>query len=157
MHDAAAVRRRHPAGDLLRVSHGLPQCQRTGGQRASQRLALEQLGHDVRLPFEGAGVVDGDDVGVVERGGRARFLLEALQPRVIRREGRRQDLDRHVAAETQVAGPIYLAHSAGADQRRNLVRSESGTRRKGHVFTILAYLPGSQKLGRVGRPGRPGR
>ena len=62
VHDAAAVRRRQAAGDLLGVGQRLAQRQRAVGQRRSQRLAVEQLGDDVGLAVGGADVVDGDDV-----------------------------------------------------------------------------------------------
>jgi hypothetical protein len=43
-------------------------------------------------------VVDGENVGVIERGGRSRFLLEAVEAFRIGRERGRQNFDGHVAA-----------------------------------------------------------
>ena len=122
--DAAAVRRGQAAGDLLRVRQGLAQRQRAAAERAAQRLAVEQLGDDVGPPVGGADVVDRDDVRVVERGGGARFQLEAVEALRIGREARRQHLDGDVAAEARIAGPIDLAHAAGAEQRDDLVGPE---------------------------------
>ncbi len=68
-----------------------------------------------------ADVVDGGDVRMVQRRGRAGFLLEARQPLGIRRELLRQDLDRDLAAEPRVAGQPDLAHAAGAELLLDLV------------------------------------
>ena len=70
----------------------------------------------------GADVVDGEDVGVIERGDGARLLLEAAQPVRIGREPRGQDLDRDVAPEPRVAGAVHLAHPARADRGDDLGR-----------------------------------
>ena len=45
----------------------------------AQRLAFEQLGDQIRRPIVGTDVVQREDVGMVQRRGRARFLFEALQ------------------------------------------------------------------------------
>jgi hypothetical protein len=79
-----------------------------------------------------AHVVDDENVGVVQRTGGARLLLESPEPiRIIRDRGG-QDLDRHVAPEPCIPGAIHLAHSALADGRGDLVWAESCTGRQGH-------------------------
>ena len=65
--DALLVRRGQAAGDLDRVVDRLARGQRAARERVAQRLALEQLGDDVRHAGVGADVVDGQDVRVVER------------------------------------------------------------------------------------------
>jgi hypothetical protein len=40
-------------------------------------LAFEQLGHDIRQSLVFADVINREDVRMIERRGRARFLLEA--------------------------------------------------------------------------------
>ena len=48
--------------------------------RARKRLAVEELRHEIRAAVDQSDVVEPDDVGVIERGGHARFLHEALDP-----------------------------------------------------------------------------
>jgi hypothetical protein len=98
----------------------------------AQRLTLEQLGNDVGRAFEGADVVDRQDVRVVERPGRLRLLLEAAQPLRIAREGGRQDLDRHVPLQPLVPRAVHLAHPAGAERGEDLVGAELRPSCQGH-------------------------
>src|SRR4029078_1647254 len=56
--------------------------------------------------------MDGDDVGVVERGDRLRLALEALPVGGIGGEDRRQQLQRHPAGQPQVLGGEELAPPA---------------------------------------------
>ena len=65
---------------------------------------------------------------MVERGDRAGLLLEAAQARPGRRQARRQDLDRDLAAEARVAGAIDLAHAARAERGEDLVGAEPVSR-----------------------------
>ena len=71
-----------------------------------------------------ADVVDGDDVGVVERRDGTGLLLEAAEAVGIVREARREHFDRNVAAEARVAGAVDLAHSTFANLGKDLVRPE---------------------------------
>ena len=74
-----------------------------------------------------ADVVDGEDVRVVQRTGRARFLFEARPARAVYLRAR-QDLDRHLARHrrARVLRAIHLAHPARAEQRDNFVVTEAG-------------------------------
>jgi len=71
-------------------------------------------------------------VRVIQRGEDFRLALEARQPLRIRRKEIRQDLDRDVALEPRVAGPIDLAHAASADGSENFVRAETSADAQGH-------------------------
>ncbi len=62
---------------------------------------------------------------MVQRGGRACLLLEALQPLRIGGQTGRQDLDGDVTPEARVASPIHLPHAARAKERDDLIRPES--------------------------------
>jgi len=77
-------------------------------------------------------VVDGGDVGMIERARRLGFLLEAPQTIRIRREGGEQHLDRDVALQPLIPRPVHLPHPARADGREDLVGAEAGTRREAH-------------------------
>jgi hypothetical protein len=62
---------------------------------------------------------------MVQRGEQARFALEPCTGAGIGRHVDRQTFDRHVGFESGVAGEIDLAHSAGADERADLVLAHS--------------------------------
>ena len=93
----------------------------------AQRLAFEQLRHDVRGALVVTRVVDREDVGMVEQARGARLLLEAAQPVGVGREGGGQDLDRHIARQARVAGAVDLAHSSRAQERGDLVGPDLGS------------------------------
>jgi len=71
-----------------------------------------------------ADLVDRDDVGMVQGGGRPGFLGEAAE--TIRAGGERlgQELDGDVAVQVVVAGAIDLAHAPGAQLVEELVPAE---------------------------------
>ena len=62
-----------------------------------------------------ADVVHRKDVRVVQRRGRAGFLLESMEAIDVGRECAGQDLDRNVAPEPRIARAIDLAHAAGTE------------------------------------------
>ena len=64
---------RHGQGDVDEGGDG----QRAAREGLLKRLAFEQFHRDER--WIGPDVVDGTDVGMIERGGRARFPLKAFQ------------------------------------------------------------------------------
>ena len=97
-----------------------------------QRVPIEQLRHDVRSTFMRANVVDGQDVGMVERRRGARLLLEPREAVGIGRERHGQRLDRHLPSEARVARAVHLAHAAGPDGGLDFVRSDASTRTERH-------------------------
>ena len=60
-------------------------------------------------------VVDRDDVGVLESGDDARLTDEALSEGRVLRERRVQDLQRHLAAQTEMVGDVDDRHPTAAD------------------------------------------
>ena len=130
--DPLVVRGGEAAGDLHAALDRLPRRQRAAFERLSQRFPFEEFRDDVRHAVGRADVVDDEDVGVIERRGRACFLLEAAEPISIRGEERRQDLDGDVASEARVTGAKYLAHAARADRRDDFERAQAGTGGQGH-------------------------
>lgn len=74
-----------------------------------------------------ADVMNGENVGMVQRRGRPRFLIEPLHAVTVGRKHGRQDLDGDVTPQPRVAGPVDLTHPAGADQSGDLIRAEAST------------------------------
>jgi hypothetical protein len=75
-----------------------------------------------------SGVVDGDDVGVIEGSGGLGLVLEAPQPFDVLGEVGVDDLERHLAREALVPGAVDLAHPALAEEGEHLVRPDPGAR-----------------------------
>ena len=136
MHDALAVRGiqgiGHGEGDV----HEDRDLYRAASEPMLERLAFEQLHRDERRI--GADIVDGADIGVIERRGRSRFPLETFQRLRRRGDPVRQDFDRHDPFETRVRGPIHFAHPAGAERADDFVRAEASAGSKGQARSSLA-------------------
>ena len=128
MDDATRVGRGEALADLRGQLDGLARRQRAAAEAVPQGLALQQLEHDVRLPVVRPHVVDGEDAGVPERGHRPGLLLEAPDAVGRGRPVARDHLDRDLAAEARVAGPIDLAHPARTEGREDLVGPEARAR-----------------------------
>ena len=77
-----------PVATAIAVVDRLARHQGAVAEQVAQRLALQQLADDVGGAVVRAGVVDGEDVGVVQRRGGAGFLVEAAQAIGVGRVGR---------------------------------------------------------------------
>ena len=112
-----------------------------GDGQLAQRLAVDELHRDEgRLAFA-ADLVDRDDVGMVQRRGGPRLLLEPREAFAVGRERLGKDLQRDFAAEPRVPRPVDLSHSPGPERAENFESPETGTGRDGHEIRI-------EKLGR---------
>jgi hypothetical protein len=80
-----------------------------------------------------ATLVDGDDIGMVERGGGPGLAFKAAQALAIFGESSWKNLDGNISAQAGVARPIYLAHAAGAEEFDNLVGAEVGAGSERHL------------------------
>ena len=107
-------------------------------QPVRERLAFEILEHQVVELAVAADVVDGADVRIVQRGNRARFLLEALPRFRIRRERAGEHLDGDRAIEPRVARAVDLAHAARANRGDDFVGTKTRARLERHGAGILA-------------------
>ena len=77
--------------------------------------------------------VDRDDVGVIQRGDRLSFALEAQPPLRIARQKARQDLQRDAAVKAGIFGGIDLSHAAFPDRFEDAVMAERALERhRGH-------------------------
>ena len=95
-----------------------------------ERLAVDELGRHVEDSAVGADVMDAEDVGMIERGRRVRFLLEPGTSRGIAGDVGRQHLERHLAAKPRIARAIDLAHPACPQRRDDLVGPDPASRRQ---------------------------
>ncbi len=126
MNHAALVRVvervRHLARDLQSV---LERQLLVALQPVAQRLALH-VGHDVVQDACGfAGVVDGDDVGVIERGGDLDLAQEPLGAEC-RGELGSHDFDGYLAAVLQVLGEMDDGHPPRAERALQAVAVGDG-------------------------------
>ena len=81
----------------------------------AQRSALHQLHDDEAAGLGLAGLVDRDDVGMVQRRDGQRLADEAVHRLRFLIQPRRHQLERDVASQPIVVGQIHLAHAAAAD------------------------------------------
>ncbi len=79
-----------------------------------QRLPLEQLHGEERPTFVFVNVVDGADVGVIERRGGAGLALEAFECGTVPSQLFGEEFERDRAAQMGILGAINHAHAAGA-------------------------------------------
>ena len=121
--DALLVRGLERLGDLARDRDRFVDGDRPALEPLCQVLALDQL-HREQMSARPVGLRDLlegiqlRDVRVVQRGEQLRLALEAGEAVGVGGKGRRQQLERHLAAELRVGGAVHLAHPAGADRRR---------------------------------------
>ena len=132
MDDAARMRGRERVGDgdgdaeRFAEAHALPWDQRIDA------LAGHVLHHDEIVILGGVDLVNRDDVRMIERRCRLRFLDEAAAAALIRDAIGGQHLDRDVAPQPWVPRAIDLAHAPGTDQTENVVAAEPCTGLQGH-------------------------
>ena len=136
MHDAALVRGGHAAGRLRGDIERDPVGQRAPQERRAERLAFEELRHDVGPALVDPHVEHRQDVGMAEGGGGQGFLFEAQHAAGVARQFRRQHLEGDVPLQAQVVGAVDHAHPAGADHGDDLVRAEARSRCQGQVVII---------------------
>ena len=138
MNDSTVMSRRETARDLDRVPHRLVRRQHPIADDGAERVALEELRHDERVPVMHAEVIHGDDVRVVQGRGGACFELEPTLPGGVARPFRRQHFDRDVAPKLRIARTIDVAHASGPDRGDDLEATDPIAHPDGHVRRIIA-------------------
>lgn len=98
VHDAFGVRRVQSIGDLNAQVQQLPQLQRLATDAFPQRLPFQQLHDKEGAALVLANVIEGADIGVIQRGGGAGLPLET-------------ELQRDGAAEACTFGLVDFAHA----------------------------------------------
>ena len=86
-----------------------------------QRRTVEIFHHDVLAILVFANVVDGADVGMIERGRGPRFTPEPLQRLRVLRQFIRQELQGHPPPQAQVFRFVHHTHAAAAQSLRDAV------------------------------------
>jgi hypothetical protein len=125
--DLRGVRDRHRLCHLPRDSDDARERQPLRRQ-VTQRRSFDQLHRDVAVGADDPGLVDGDDVGVVERRGQRGFPQQAVERRVILGHHAPDDFQRDFAAEPRIERAIHLAHASGAEVDPDFIGPELGTR-----------------------------
>src|SRR6185437_12607669 len=120
--NAFDVRGLQGIGDFDSPLYRLRRRDRPARQPRVQRLALEQLHHEKGLALVLAELVQGADVGMVERRDRQRLALKTLTRGGAGGFG--QKLERDEAVQALVAGLEDLAHAACAEALEHLEGSE---------------------------------
>ena len=106
--------------DLARRQRAAP------AQDRGEVLPVDQLHDDVRAAGVLAEVVDRDDVGVAERGGRLGLLPEARREVGVAQVLRTEQLERDVATELGIGGAVDGRHPAAAQQLDQAVAATQG-------------------------------
>ena len=70
-------------------------------------------------------LVNGADVGVIQRGSGTRFAAEALQRLRVLVEFFREKFERHTAAKLEIFGGVDHTHAAAPELFQNAVMRES--------------------------------
>jgi hypothetical protein len=79
------------------------------------------------VTFEVSGIVDRDDVRMLQRHHELRLAREPLAEALVPRQRRRDELERDRPLQAQVVGAIDDTHSAAADQLLDPVSEEIGS------------------------------
>ncbi len=126
-----------------------PQRQRPFRDELAQGPSLHEFHRDVGEGVSPPYLVDRDDVGMVQRGGRARLLLETGEPVAVPRERLGQDFDRHFSSQPRIPCPPHLSHSAGAERREDFLRTEPTAGFQGHLVEIIGRPLSTRALHRL--------
>ena len=132
MDEGVAMRGVQRVGDLRADAKQVRHRHRALGQTGRQRLAVQQLHHEVGGAVHVAHVKEGAHARVREARDGPGFAIETIARLVRDRHVGSEDLDGHEAVEPGVAGLVDLAHAAAAEWRQDLVRTEAGTGLKTH-------------------------
>ena len=126
MDDAGFVGGFERLGDLARDGRRLLERKRAVGQAFFEGGAFHQLQDESRDALLLGDAVDPGDVRMIEGREDVRLALEAGTPVGVARDRVRQDLERHLPLQLQVAGAIDLAHSARPERCQNLIWAKRG-------------------------------
>ena len=127
MHDAGGMGAGQRIGNLDRVTQHVAERHSLVRDQAGERLSRHVLHRDEPVPVGLADVVDGDDVRVIEAGGRLRFLHEALASVGVPDLVASEHLQGDEAVQPRVPGLVDGAHAPLAQDLDGLVVEEALT------------------------------
>ena len=96
-----------------------------------------KLGDQKRRAVVLADVMNGENVGMVERGHCPRLLLEATQAVGFAGEGFRKNFQSDIAPQARIFGAINLSHAACAQRRLDFVGTEFRSQRSGPWVRVI--------------------
>jgi hypothetical protein len=119
MHDAFGVRGFESIGDLNGEVEDKIQRKRLTSNALFQGRALKQLHHEKMMAVDLSDLMDGADMGMVQRRGCSGFTLKSLQG-FLTRFGRKE-LEGHMSAKGEVFGFIDRPHAAASQLLQDAV------------------------------------
>jgi hypothetical protein len=127
--DAFRMGRTEPFCDCCSDLHGFTPRARRAPHSFAQRFSMQQFHHgETCAPFLPQ-IEDRHDVWVRERRDRHGLALETCPGGGIVCQVLREDLDRHIPAQPQIARTVDLTHTSSPQGRQDFVRSQSGSGR----------------------------
>ncbi len=126
MHETARVGGIEGARHLCEEAYRVRRVQTAALEALSQVTPLDVAHGDEEEVLGRAGLVDRDDVGMVDRRGQLRFAQEAVTKRFVLGEAGSQQLERNPPLEPQILGQVDDAHAAPAQQRLDPIAGELG-------------------------------
>ena len=137
--DPGGVRGLERVGDLDRERQQQIGLERAPGDAMLQRRPVEELHDEERAAVLLADVVDGADVGVIQRRRGPRLAAESGQRLGIVGEVGRQELQRDEALQPRVLGFVHDAHAAAAQLLDDaVVRERLTDQRIGAGLDVIA-------------------
>ena len=123
--------------DMQRLSH----VDRAAIEHRAQRYAVNVFGGEELRAVGVSDIVDGEDVGVIERGNGTGLALEAAQPLFVRQRPMREHLQRQPAAEPDVLGEVDLRHAARPEWLQHPIVGQqvAGAENPLHAFTRVYH------------------
>ena len=105
----------------------------------SQGFALDEFRGDELMRIYLADLVNGQDVGMVQRGSGASFLLKSPHALSIASEESRQHFQRHLTKQMLVFSQVNLSHASGPKLFENLVAADCSAHERLSLF-IRKYV-----------------
>ena len=134
--DALAVRLGERVGDLHGEVGGAARIQRTSRDHCLERLAGNEFFDEKEPTLILADLVHCREVGMRERGARARVGEEPLAPLAVGRDIVRQYFDRDGTSQPRIARAVHLAHAAGADPVEDFVLAQRLEHRSATIIIV---------------------
>ena len=144
MNDALCVGRIQPLGHIDGDLEDLLGLHGAALDEVLEGLPFQELHGDERPSVVGADLVNGADVGMIQRRSRARFQPEPFQRAVFLHEFVGQELQRHEPPKFEVLGFVDQAHTPTSEQLQNPVVRDGG-------IDHSTSEPGSYRDGRDSR------